>query len=185
MNCCMLHGTTKHVGGEKENSDSRWESLQQTTAGCLTSFCRIGKAPPVVLTKTSKSVIDCRESAKSIYTPYYMYRQHSIHMTTEQITKYANNSLAWQKKLPTPMKDRWAGEARCHDARFPEIRDALILLLQNNPTICYNQLADQIAWFYGLVERSNGKKCDNLRIMGWCWNEIRQWRPRRRLHDYT
>ena len=55
------------------------------------------------------------------------------------------------------MKDRWAGEARCHDARFPEIRDALILLLQNNPTICYNQLADQIALFYGLVERSNGK----------------------------
>ena len=223
------------------NKDAPREAFNKQCHGVTRHFRRLensGRTVPEA--KTMRCVIECRESARSVYTPFRLYRMHSLNrykrdnslnlQSKEDAKKYDDNAFNRWKKLPRGTKDRWYAEARHHDSRWPEIRDCIILLLQNNASISYAQLSQQIGgwcsaktihkwlvsqvnfsyyneriipllttaqrakhvafsrhlrnhwgfsreklkkvlfihydekWFYGMVTRSHGKKCDNLPV---------------------
>ena len=223
------------------NKDAPREAYNKQQSGITRHFRRQGGTREENFEQNRelmKSVIECRQSAKSVYMPFMLYDKHSVarfkdnnlHIDPEELSEYQSKSMTRWKKLPTSTKEIWIAEACCHNARFPQIKDSLIILLQNNPSIGYFQLASEIGewcsaktihkwltsqvrfsyyneriipllttkqrekhvsfsrhfwnhwglpkdklkkvllinydekWFYGMVPRSQAKKCDNLPI---------------------
>ena len=114
--------------------------------------------------KNLKSVIDCRESARSWYTPkrMFIYDRMEKYLTKyvsvsreERANKEQSLSITWNKVSKTE-RSKWEAEARRHDEEWASIKDRIILSLQNNGSKGFQQ-----------VEADIGGWCSHTTIAKW------------------
>jgi hypothetical protein len=116
---------------------------------------------PKPLTASQKSVIQCREAAKSYYTPQRLYINHYIRTKKDEISELAYGQAALAAKcyiwgeeakglwicLGDGKRGIWEFKARNHDERQPQIRDQILDSLRRNPTKSFEKVAADIGYW--------------------------------------
>ena len=114
-----------------------------------------------------KSVIDCRESARSVYTPKRLFvydrmnkyiEEHITVSRQERAAKEKALTTTWNK-LPKYERDRWEAESRKHNEEWPTIKDRIIASLQKNGSKGFRQ-----------IEADIGGWCSHTTISKWIKN---------------
>ena len=102
--------------------------------------------------KSMTSVIDCRATALKIFTPEKLFVIDRIKVYVAQNVCISRKERADKeaqlrdtfRKLGRDDRQLWESRARSHDERWPEIRDSIIVSLQNNGTKGFRQVEEDI-----------------------------------------
>ena len=92
------------------NKDAPREAYNKQQSGITRHFRRQGGTREENFEQKRelmKSVIECRQSAKSVYTPFMLYHKHSVarfkdnnlHIDPEELSEYQSKSMTRWKKL--------------------------------------------------------------------------------------
>ena len=143
------------------NKDAPRQAFLAQTTGKSRHFRRYEGQPPKL---GNRSVIDCRSTAKSIYTPWFLFKVESLRRFCDKVLNPSDKELAKEKdrlvvlwkKLPTERKSFWETKARVHDEEWPWIKDRILISIRQNETKSYRE-----------IERDIDGWCSYDAIMNW------------------